>query len=96
MEDQAVHLAVALAQLSSRSDLYWNDSGRYENCVWVSTAKYFGLQVAELEREVGKNAPPGGASVSQIHDFLEAISNWDRGGQSGRTGLVLLAHGFFT
>ena len=43
--------------LRSYSDLYWNDSRRYKNCVRVSTARYFGLQVTELEKQVGKILP---------------------------------------
>jgi len=96
MGDSLASLAIALAQLPSRSDLYWNDAGRRENCVWVSTARYFGLQVTELEEQVGKDAPPGGASETQIRDFLEAIHKWDTGGPDSHPGFVVIGNGSFT
>lgn len=75
--DEMGPLTRDLAKVQIEPDLYWNDSERRENCVWVSTARYYKLPVSELERQVGMRAPGGGAAQSQIMAFIKAIQRWD-------------------
>lgn len=48
----------------------WNPERRNDNGVWVSVARVFGMTVPQLTNVVGMKAPPIGASVKVICDYL--------------------------
>lgn len=55
----------------------FNNEGRSENCVWVSTARLLGFtSVGELQDEVGMIAPVGGAELSECYEFRIALQNY--------------------
>jgi hypothetical protein len=92
--DEMGPLTRDLAKVQIEPDLYWNDSERRENCVWVSTARYYRLPVSELERQVGMTAPGGGAVQSQIMAFIRAIQRWDCN-TNGTPAVCVLGRGEF-
>lgn len=92
--DETVPLTRRVARLNIESDLYWNDSERTNNCVWVSTARFFNCTVSELEERVGMKAPQGGANETQIRNFILRVVKRDLG-MNGKPGLVLIGRGPF-
>lgn len=88
------HLSRNFDRLHVNSDLYWNDSERIDNCVWVSTARFFNHTVSELEHHVSMKAPTGGASERQISGFIHAIQKWESY-PDGKPAIVVRGRGDF-
>lgn len=110
MIDEVTDLAKALSELNIDEmgplerhftkiniypDLYWNDSERKDNCVWISTARYYKRTVSELEEQVGMKAPQRGATESEIYAFIKVIQRWDCD-QNGKPAIVLSGKGEFS
>ncbi|CZR69537.1 uncharacterized protein PAC_19437 [Phialocephala subalpina] len=93
--DEMGPLSRNFARLNIDPYLYWNDSERTDNCVWVSTARFFNCTVSEFEQHVGMKAPRTGADEPQIHEFIYAIQKWDLGADR-KPAIVVIGHGDFS
>jgi hypothetical protein len=92
--DEMGTLTYELAKVNIDPDFYWNDTEGKQNCVWVSTARLFGLRVSELEEKVGMKAPPKGASIKHIARFIRTIQGWDRD-MNGKPAMLIVEVGSF-